>query len=437
MMNDLLSEDTKAVLLLCAPLGQGQHERPLTITEYTSLVHWLIKEGMRPGDLLCKANLGKVATESSLDSGRLESLLSRGVKLGFAVEEWQRNGIWIISRSDVDYPIRYKRHLKDKAPPLLFGVGNRALLRGGGLGVVGSRNVDEEGAAFTRHVAATCANQEIPVVSGGARGVDQISMQTALEAGGTTIGILAEDLLKRSVERYARHAIATGRFLLISPYHPSAHFSVATAMSRNKLIYAMADYSLVVSAEYRKGGTWSGAVEELRREHPTPVFVRTGAQVPQGNNQLLNLGATPWPESIGCNSLKQQLSEIISEKITKVTVASMELRRLEGQRASSCESHQNQEQIDRHVNLAKPKGEWGRSTADIDDPIYNYVLFNHILPELDSPHNSKYLAENLKVTKAQMDEWLKKGIEEGYIEKITRPIRYKRKKAKAESYSLL
>jgi len=30
-------------------------------------------------------------------------------------------------------------------------------------------------------------------------------------------------------------------------------------MGRNKLIYAMADYGLVVSADCEKGGTWAGA----------------------------------------------------------------------------------------------------------------------------------------------------------------------------------
>ena len=169
-MHDILSEDTKAILLLCATFGKEQAYKPLTLSEYTYLVHWLINEKMRPCDLLGKDNLAQAAMESSLNRQRLESLLDRGLQLGIAVEEWQRNGIWIISRSDAEYPVRYKRHLKDKAPPLLFGVGNRDLLDGGGLGVVGSRNVDEEGAAFTRHVATICADQEIPIISGGARG---------------------------------------------------------------------------------------------------------------------------------------------------------------------------------------------------------------------------------------------------------------------------
>ncbi|RWX48952.1 DNA recombination-mediator protein A [Candidatus Electrothrix communis] len=220
MMKDFLTDDTNAILLLCGIFGKDRSAKPLSLTEYSSLVRWLIGVKMRPEDLLKKENIPEASIGSGIEKQRLESLLGRGIQLGFAVEEWQRNGIWIISRSDADYPARYKIHLKDKAPPLLFGVGNRSLLNGGGLGIVGSRNVDQEGEAFTRQVAELCAYNRMPVVSGGARGVDQISMTAALEAGGLTIGVLAENLLKKSVVRSARHAIADGRLLLLSPCHP-------------------------------------------------------------------------------------------------------------------------------------------------------------------------------------------------------------------------
>ncbi len=181
-------------------------------------------------------NIHEAAIGSGIDKQRLELLLGRGVQLGFAVEEWQCQGIWIISRSDADYPDRYKKHLKDKAPPLLFGVGDRSLLKGGGLGIVGSRDVDQQGADFARQTAELCAYSHMPVVSGGARGVDQLSMDAALKVGGVSIGVLADSLLKKSVERNARQAIADGRLLLLSPCHPTAHFQVGTAMGRNKLI---------------------------------------------------------------------------------------------------------------------------------------------------------------------------------------------------------
>jgi len=122
-MNAILTEDTKAIILLCGVFGNDCSEKPLSLAEYSTLVRWLICVEMRPGDLLQKENISEASMGSGLDKQRLESLLGRGVQLGFAVEEWQRNGIWIISRSDIDYPIRYKKHLKDKAPPIVVWCG--------------------------------------------------------------------------------------------------------------------------------------------------------------------------------------------------------------------------------------------------------------------------------------------------------------------------
>ena len=92
-----------------------------------------MEKSLRPSSLLDPAYIKEAASGSGLDENRLDTLLGRGTQLGFAVENWQRNGIWVISRSDPDYPARYKKHLKEKAPPLLFGVGERSLLHGGAL----------------------------------------------------------------------------------------------------------------------------------------------------------------------------------------------------------------------------------------------------------------------------------------------------------------
>ncbi|MBM4164800.1 MAG: hypothetical protein FJ222_10240 [Lentisphaerae bacterium] len=58
---------------------------------------------------------------------------------------------------------------------MLFGAGDPALLQGGGLAIVGSRDVDDAGQAFAGDVARWCARGGMPVISGGARGVDQIA----------------------------------------------------------------------------------------------------------------------------------------------------------------------------------------------------------------------------------------------------------------------
>ena len=426
MMNDFLTEDTKAIILLCGVFGKERSEKPLPLAEYSSLVRWLIEVKMRPGDLLQKENITEASMGSGIDKQRLESLLGRGVQLGFAVEEWQRNGIWIISRSDTDYPARYKKHLKDKAPPLLFGVGDRSLLKGGGLGIVGSRNVDQAGEAFTRQVAEFCANNQMPVVSGGARGVDQISMTAALEAGGVTIGILAENLLKKSVERSARHAIADGRLLLLSPYHPNARFTVGTAMGRNKLIYAMADYGLVVSADHKKGGTWAGAEEELKRENSRPVFVRIGNNVPQGNSKLLDLGAIPWPGSIDRNNFSQQLAE--SAETNQEQQQQQKLSLFDSPTAQEAAPVEEQQPVKELIQEEPTVVEPEVKTQECPASIYQAVL-PVILNKLDNPITAKELAETLDVNKTQLNAWLKKAVDENKIIKLSKPARYQ----KAES----
>lgn len=429
-MNDFLTDDTKAIILLYGVFGNDRSEKPLSLAEYSSLVRWLIGVKMRPSDLLQKENIAEASMGAGIDRQRLESLLGRGVQLGFAVEEWQRNGIWIISRSDTDYPARYKKHLVDKAPPLLYGVGDRKLLAGGGLAIVGSRNVDQDGENFTSHTAELCAFNGMPVVSGGARGVDQFAMTAALEAGGVTIGILVENLLRKSVERSARHAIAEGKLLLLSPYHPNARFTVGTAMSRNKLIYAMADYGLVVSAEHKKGGTWAGAEEELKREKSLPVFVRVGNNVPLGNKKLLELGAIAWPEFTDRNNLKQQLLALSAKNGEKRSHKNLSL--FDFQKIQETTNKEPQKKVPDTVKDVPSPSKSVPQLEESQDSIYQAVL-PVILNKLESPTTIEQLAESLDVVKTQLNSWLKKAIEENKVIKLSRPVRYKKQNPECRS----
>lgn len=428
MMHDFLTEDTKATLLLCGVFGREPSEKPLALTEYSLLVRWLIDAKIRPGDLLQKNVVIAASLGTGLSQHRLESLIARGVYLGFAVEEWQRNGIWVISRSDADYPVRYKKHLKDKAPPLLFGAGDRSLLSGGGLGIVGSRNVDGEGAIFSRLVGELCACNHMPVVSGGARGVDQISMSSALDAGGIVIGVLAENLLRKSIERSARMAIAEKRLLLVSPCHPTARFTVGTAMGRNKLIYALADYTLVVSAEHKKGGTWAGAEEELKRDNSLPVFVRDGSSVPLGNRKLLSLGALPWPSLIDHYNLQQQLHDLA------VNSASQSQRRLDLLDVEIPKVTSSIEKISSGEEVKEKRPEKYKEddvvSSELDMPENKSSIYHAVLPlilkYLTTPTTVDDLSAALNVNKAQLSIWLKQAVEEKKIIKLTRPLRFQK-----------
>jgi predicted Rossmann fold nucleotide-binding protein DprA/Smf involved in DNA uptake len=291
-----LSPATQIALLLCSPLRAGKNKdvQPLSIGEFNELEKQLQRASAGLEQLLetdVAARLKKLP--ATIDAAQITALLGRGFMLSLAVETWQSAGVWVTSRGEADYPERLHR-LKQNAPPLLYGCGEKKLLSRGGLAIVGSRDVDATGEEFTRKVAAKAAREEMQIVSGGARGVDQFAMLAALEAGGTVVGVLADSLLRSATSGKAREAIQDGRLTLVSPFDPEAGFNVGNAMQRNKQIYALADFGLVVSSGYNEGGTWSGAIEQLEKLHLTPMFVRNG-EVPEGNRQLLRRGALPSP----------------------------------------------------------------------------------------------------------------------------------------------
>lgn len=307
---------TQAALLLCSPLRAGKNKgvSPLSIGEFNELEKQLDRIGARLEQLL-EENSAVLLKKLGLtvDAEKITALLGRGFMLSMAMEMWQGAGMWVTSRNEADYPERLLR-LKQNTPPLIYGCGERKLLSNGGLAIVGSRDVDAAGEAFTRAVAAKAAGEQMQIVSGGARGVDQLAMLAALEAGGTVVGVLADSLLRSATSGKARESIQDGRLTLVSAFDPEAGFNVGNAMQRNKQIYALADYGLVVSSGYNEGGTWSGAIEQLEKLHLTTLLIRAG-DVPEGNRQLLRRGALAFPPEPWVDSLRE-IFETVSQKIS-------------------------------------------------------------------------------------------------------------------------
>lgn len=117
-------------------------------------------------------------------------------------------------------------------------------------------------------------------------------MLAAFDCDGPVVGVLADSLEQRLRDSDTRRGVLEDRLCLVTPYKPSMGFTVANAMGRNKVIYALARRTFVVMADLDKGGTWAGAVEWLRRD-PTGVAVWTGPGAGAGNEALVNRGATP------------------------------------------------------------------------------------------------------------------------------------------------
>lgn len=308
-MHETLSANTKAILLLTAPLivePRKGYERAglLTPGEYTRLAAYLRERGRQPADLLgsdADELIGDV--HPMIDKDRLKHLLGRGFLLSQAGERWQTRAVWVLSRADDAYPQRLKARLRKDSPSLLYGCGDRDILNSGGLAVVGSRNVNDSLMEYASGIGRLAAKAGRTVVSGAARGVDQAAMRAALEAGGGVTGVLADSLERAAMNREHRNFLLDGKLALVSPYDPNAGFNAGHAMGRNKLIYALADAALVVNSDMNKGGTWAGAREQLDKLHLVPVYVRSTGEESKGLAALRNKGALPWPNPADTDDL--------------------------------------------------------------------------------------------------------------------------------------
>jgi DNA processing protein len=308
-MTPTLSPNTQAILLVTAPLiaGRGNSSSDLLSPgEYKHLVRRLREIQRQPADLLSPSAADLIHDcQPVVDETRLQRLLGRGFLLSQVVERWQSRAIWVVSRADADYPRRLKARLREDAPAVLYGCGDTGFLESGGLAVVGSRDVNDTLIAYTKNVGRLAANAGKTIVSGGARGIDQAAMLGALEQGGKAIGVLADSLEKSAMNRENRDVLINGQLVLISSYDPSAGFNVGNAMRRNRLIYALADASLVVNSDFNKGGTWAGATEQLDKLHMVPVYVRSTGETSAGLEALSQKGAVPWPDPRDVDEFKE------------------------------------------------------------------------------------------------------------------------------------
>jgi len=300
-VREYLSDDGQAMLALCSPFALTDDRLdggPFTLAEWNKVEKQIAESPWkRPAELQGRSaeQIAKTISLAKGDADRIARLLERSGRMALELENIFSRGMWVVTRMDALYPPKLRETLKHQAPTVLFGAGDIELLTRGGVAVVGSRNIDEACTAFAREAGRKIAESGMPVISGGARGTDRLAMDGALQADGFAIGALADSLEATIRKGEVRDFVINGRLTLLTPYSPTAGFSVGAAMGRNKVIYGLADFALVVSSDYQTGGTWAGASEALKSDW-CPVFVRESANEPKGNRELQKLGAIALPD---------------------------------------------------------------------------------------------------------------------------------------------
>ena len=203
----------------------------------------------------------------------------------------------------------------DEAPKTLYYIGNLPEDRRPTVAIVGTRKPTAYGKEVTEKLARELAAKGIVVISGLALGVDGIAHAAALDAGGTTLAVLANGLstVYPAAHRDLAEKIIQQGGALISEYSPDTPARSHQFLERNRIVSGLADAIIITEAAARSG-TLNTAAHALTQGKE--VFVVPGnitSPMSLGCNTLLKQGATP------ITSAEDVLNVIAPELLTSQT----------------------------------------------------------------------------------------------------------------------
>lgn len=219
-------------------------------------------------------------------------LIKQQVDLERVLEKAAANGVEILTWEDANYPRRLKEI--DQSPPVLFIKGSICVEDDWAVAVVGTRRVTPYGRQVADEIGRYLAQNGVTVVSGLARGVDAITHQAALNAGGRTFAVLGSgvDVIYPPEHRKLASEI-TRQGALISDYPLGTQPDGVNFPPRNRIISGLSLATVVVEAGEKSGAliTAEFAVEQGRDVFAVPGSIL--ASQSEGTNRLIEQGARP------------------------------------------------------------------------------------------------------------------------------------------------
>ena len=293
----MITKNSEVIQLLCSHLCLSEGLKPLDAKEWTFISNTMAENHLNHDNLFFYSEIDfkEIFNFDSTMSNRIIRLINRGKNFFYEIDKYEEMGIYIMTREDNKfYPTTLKTKLTEKCPPLLYYAGNPTLLNNKYIGFVGSRSIDSAAEDFTINTVDKINKSGYGVVSGGAKGIDSISVTRSLQNGVPCVEYLSDSLKRKVKIAEIAEYIKNDKLLLLSQTHPEAGFDTGMAMSRNKLIYAQSEATIIVKSDLKKGGTWTGATENLKKRF-CPSFCWNNKDYP-GNIELIHKGAYPIDE---------------------------------------------------------------------------------------------------------------------------------------------
>lgn len=208
----------------------------------------------------------------------------------------ERHAIRMLAYSEAEYPQALKTIYN--APNALFVKGNYTFPDAPCIAIVGTRKPSDYGRMQAARFARYYAERGFCVVSGLAYGVDIAAHKAVLEAGGTTLAVLAHGLDRIYPGHHAQQAKAMcEKGALVSEYMTGTEPDATNFPARNRILSGLCQAVVVIEAAVKGGALITGRI---------------------GFDQNRNIYALPGrlhdPYSEGCNLLiRDQIAKLVTD----------------------------------------------------------------------------------------------------------------------------
>ena len=225
-------------------------------------------------DLARRAGRASTPAIYSLEQAYVEISLGEGI------------GATLLCACEPDFPAALKTI--DPPPPVIWALGDAALLQRRAVAIVGARVASAGGCRFARGLASELGGAGLAIASGLARGVDAAAHEGSLATG--TVAVLGGGIGDiYPPENAALYRQIAERGCIVSESAPQRRAQAKDFPRRNRLISGLSLAVVVVEAELKSG---SLITARLANE--------------QGREVLAVPGSPLDPRARGCNDLIRQ-----------------------------------------------------------------------------------------------------------------------------------
>jgi DNA processing protein len=206
------------------------------------------------------------------------------------LEFLKEEGIKLLCLNDTHYPELLKRI--PNPPPVLCQKGTMDLVPEKSVAIVGTRTPTDQGILTAVEISAEIASAGFTIVSGLAKGIDTAAHFGALEANGTTIGVLGCSLwtVYPKENRHLASRICDNGTLLSEHPFPAEPTS-ANLISRNRIISGLSICVIVIETEVDGGAIRTAQFAQKQGRKCYVYNWQEGHPLGSGNEWLIANGA--------------------------------------------------------------------------------------------------------------------------------------------------